>query len=190
MFDQLRDSKFPFGKVLLVVGILAIIAFVVYVLYPQNLAFGPYKPDPIKEVTVGEPQHLETDKFEVLYRDVLVKADISYFWSDTHSKRNDMLDERLCMQIKFRQAVTLAFRQDGISRENISGNIYTTMGTIFKYFKDGEATGDRNWAILKLKSITYQYTRDIIITQEFSSGRLENPYYADHECMREHLFPE
>lgn len=191
MFDKLRNLRFSFVPIMIIAVFgIAIIAFVGYVLWPQKLAFGPYKTDTIKEVVAGEPQILVMDKFEVLCRDVIVKADITYFWSDTHSTRDDMLDEKLCMQIKFWYAVTLAFREDNINRENISGNVYTTMATIFKHFKDGEKTGDRNWAILKLKSVTYRYTRDITITQEFASGRLENPYYADHECMRFHPFPE
>lgn len=192
MFDKLRNSKFPFGIVLLGVGGLAIVCFMVYVLWPMNghVIREPYRSAIFKEVEEAEPQILVMDKFEVLCRDVIVKADITYFWSDTHSTRDDMLDEKLCMQIKFWYAVTLAFREDNINRENISGNVYTTMATIFKHFKDGEKTGDRNWAILKLKSVTYRYTQDITITQEFASGRLENPYYADHECMRFHPFPE
>lgn len=138
-------------------------------------------------------KHLETVERTVTYQDISVTADLTFFWVDTHSERDDFNDERVCIGSKLHLALMAAVKYcESKDIEIGPENLLLFYTHIVKYFykTDGPFNEGRDWVSLNIKSITYptKEKQHITIDTRYGSGVIINPYYKDNCYFKEIYF--
>jgi hypothetical protein len=136
-------------------------------------------------------KYLETINHTATFQDVSVTADMKFFWVNTHSERDDFIDERVCMRAKLHMSLIKALKEcalKDISREHEEFDVYLYK-EIVKHFIEINTPFDkaRDWISLDIKSISMPLQKK---TVECDYGELVvNPYYKDNSYFRKKIFP-
>ncbi len=140
-------------------------------------------------------KNISTVNRTVDYNNVSINADMTFFWVDTHSKRNDFSDERICMGTKLHLALMESVKHCenkdiAIGHKNYL-YFYTYLLTNFCK-TEGPFNEGRDWVSLSIKSITYLTKEKQYITFNFDygSGRFVNPYYKENYYFKTKYFPD
>ncbi len=127
------------------------------------------------------------------YKNISITADITFFWIDTHSKRDDFGDERVCMGMKLHNALKESVKHCE-NRGIIIGPknylyFYTYLLTNFCK-TEGLLNEGRDWLSLEIKSITYptKEKQHITFNFDYGGGSFVNPYYKGNYYFKTKYF--
>ena len=122
------------------------------------------------------------------YKNVSVDADMTFFWIDTHSKRDDFNDERVCMGTKLHLALMESVKyceSEGIELTASKAIYFYTCLVKYFYEHKGPFHEGRDWLSFNIKAITFPTEDGQSVTIEFGDGDIVNPYYKENPYFKE-----
>ncbi len=138
-------------------------------------------------------KHIETTCRTVTYQDISVTADMTFFWVDTHSERDDFNDERVCTGTKLHLALMKSVKHcEGKGMLPLDHNFAYFYTCMSKYFQEtkGPFHDGRDWVMLDIKSITFKNKHGSNVALAFAHGLIINPHYKENYYFKKEIFPE
>jgi hypothetical protein len=128
-------------------------------------------------------KHISTTNRTVDYEGVTVNADMTFFWIDTHSERDDFNDERICMGAKLHLALMESIKHckdKGVELTRDNDAYFYTCLVKFFYNTKGPFGDGRDWLSFNIKSVTFPIKDGQSITFSLEWGDIINPYYKEN----------